>query len=168
LLPLSLLQSWTLLGKESQNQRLWRKKRSQRLTTEGGKWCPLSLVSITKSCECFYIYNSVLLFLTSLIWFAWCCREWNFWEARNHWYLSQSLSLSHNCFQLGQYHSHKYHQHLQWQCQFIHLDWGFSLWHLFWPLQDTRILHNCFLSGLNLYFQTTWLQNIWQKYFSKV
>lgn len=56
--PLSLLESWTMLGKENQAQKPWRKMRqmrSQRLTTEGGKSCPLSLVSISKFGNAFYV-----------------------------------------------------------------------------------------------------------------
>jgi len=118
-----------------------------KINYRGWKVMPFIIGEYLKIWKCF-LRNPLLLFLTS----TWC-REWNFWEARSHWYLSQSLSLSQYCFQLGQYHSHKYYQHLQWQCQFIHLDWGFSLWHVFWPLQDSRILHSCFLSGLNLHLQ---------------
>jgi len=47
-----------MLGKENQAQKPWRKMRqmrSQRLTTEGGKSCPLSLVSISKFGNAFYV-----------------------------------------------------------------------------------------------------------------
>lgn len=76
-------------------------------------------------------------------------RKWNIWETGSHWNLSQPCGLSYHCIQPEQHHSHKHHQHLQWQHQLRYLVWCFLLRHVFWSLQDISILHMYFLSGIN-------------------